>query len=303
MSQLANIEPSTIVALTLFVLFALAVEYFTRFFSRLLGLASCRRQSIGPADGPAPPAELDTSGATPPAPVAARQTAPRPDAEYASPAAVPELQPVAASAAIQRAPAPAPVAVTPLAVPTPIAIAAVVPPRAAPAPPPLSHPPLEPALPRRVDRVAPPPPVRTASGTTGSERSAAAILRLVRDLQTLEAASGRAPQPEDLAVPLHDLEHRLSEYSLDDVMEVEDYELGASVVDFYRRVAGALRQSRELLERIPPPALDGAEALGLTDRLELQRLAGTEIARGTRLAQALRRSATVATREPVLVSR
>jgi hypothetical protein len=150
------------------------------------------------------------------------------------------------------------------------------------------------------------PPVVAPSATAtlpnevraGQERSADAIFVLVRDLGALERAFGGARGLVEAVGPCRKLESGVMEYSVDDLMEIPDDDLGRCVAEFYRRVSTMVSQARGRLERVLPTDLDGAEALSETERESLRRDIAAEIERGTRLARRLRYGTTFTPPEP-----
>ena len=122
----------------------------------------------------------------------------------------------------------------------------------------------------------------------GQSRTAEGIKQLVRHLEALESAIQHARTLGDLMFVFSDIEDQLFQYSLDDVLEISDYDLGVSAIAYYRGVASSVAQIRVRFERLPQAsAPDSAEPLIESDRAHLRRVAAEEIVRGTRLADRL----------------
>jgi hypothetical protein len=131
-----------------------------------------------------------------------------------------------------------------------------------------------------------PPPARD-SAPTGRQRSAAAILSLVRDLEALDQAFWNARAPAEVSIPYSALERKVREYSIDDLMEIADEELGVSIAGFYREIAEILYQDRRRTTQARDE-FDGGDAIPDGNRVGLRHAIAEQIARGTRLARRLR---------------
>ena len=78
------------------------------------------------------------------------------------------------------------------------------------------------------------PTLSIGAGRGGPERTARGIDNTVGELERLIIALGSAPGFGTATEPLHRVEERLSEYELDDLMEIADRDLSVNVIAFYR---------------------------------------------------------------------
>lgn len=126
-------------------------------------------------------------------------------------------------------------------------------------------------------------------GPGGQERTARGIDNTVRDLDRLVIALGTAQGFGMATEPLCRVEDRLSEYDLDDLMEIVDRDLSVSVIAFYRGVAGTIKEVRACCARLPSDGSTGnLNPLGGTEQDRLQRIPANDVARGSQIAARLR---------------
>lgn len=126
-------------------------------------------------------------------------------------------------------------------------------------------------------------------GRGAPERTARGIDNTVGELEQLIIALGSAPGFGTATEPLHRVEERLSEYDLDDLMEIADRDLSVSVIAFYRGVAGTIQEVRECLGRHPSDWAAGSlNPPGETEPYGLQSIPASDLARGRQLAARLR---------------
>ena len=133
------------------------------------------------------------------------------------------------------------------------------------------------------------PTLSLVAGRGGPERTARGIDNIVGDLERLVIALGSAQGFGMATEPLCRIEDRLSEYDLDDLMEIVDRDLSVSVIAFYRGVAGTIKEVRACCARLPSDGSTGnLNPLGETEHDSLQRLPMNDVARGSQIAARLR---------------
>lgn len=129
----------------------------------------------------------------------------------------------------------------------------------------------------------------SGGGRGGQERTARGIDNTVDELERLVLALGSAHGLGTATEMLLRVEERLSEYDLDDLMEIADRDLSVNVITFYRDVAGTIHEIRACLGRQPSDwTAGGLRSPSESEPDGLQSIPANAVARGRLLAARLR---------------